>query len=224
MLLSKFNILYAYNAEDIYDEYLDYSKLNLSSIKYSVNKFEDPELMVIESDIRAIKKVLNTSIEYLNEIENNLEKLLFKSRDDESKYEKPKKLLMDKINSEKLNYENLNNTLTELEEKKTNHLNKIENNKKYYENKNIISHIRNSLAHGNFEIDTVGKGKTIGDSIIHIKDLYRGENTFESVMTIQEFNSLFLNQNFRVICDAYSLCLKKYNNNNALDEVVHTKK
>lgn len=224
MLLSKFNILYAYNAEDIYDEYLDYSKLDLSSIKYSVNKFEDYKLMVIENDIRAIEKALDISIEYLNEVKTNLENILLKAKEDEPKYEKPKKLLIDKINREKQNYDHLSNSLLELEEKKRAHLNDIESNKKYYENKNIISHIRNSLAHGNFQIDTVGKGKTIGDSIIHIKDLYNDENTFESIMTIQEFNSLFSNKNFQVICDAYRLCLSKYKNNSTLDEVIHTKK
>jgi hypothetical protein len=93
-------------------------------------------------------------------------------------------------------------------------MDEISKNAEYYKNKNIITHIRNSLAHGNFEVQRFSKQGNFGKATIHIQDIFMGENTFDLEITLDDFISLFSAHNYKVLFDMYDDVIKEYFHNN----------
>ena len=67
----------------------------------------------------------------------------------------------------------------------------------YLENESIITGIRNSIAHGNYE---VVQCNNINDTYVVFNDIYEGELTFKGTIKILDFidlidnNAIFINE------------------------------
>ena len=73
----------------------------------------------------------------------------------------------------------------------------LQNNKKYFENKAIITGIRNSIAHGNYKIKLSEK---IGDTMITFDDIYLGKTTFHAEVYLVDFYN-FIYNNQQIVVD-----------------------
>jgi hypothetical protein len=217
IILSQFNIVYAYNAELIFEKYLDYSKLDLSKIKYTTNKFEDSELSSLDKQLEILKNKMDTAVTEVNKAEEHLNKLLIVSKNNDS-HSKGEKVLNEKLEAEKAKLITIKNEYQELMSKKLSRLSEISKKEEYYKNKNIITHIRNSLAHGNFEVERFDKQGNFGHATIHFQDIFMGENTFDSVITLDDFISLFSTHNYKVLFDMYDDVIKEYFYDNFKDQ------
>lgn len=207
IFFAQFNIVYAYNAEEIYENHLDYSKLDLSKIKHTISKFEDLELISLENQLLALQTRIFNATTSVEQAQDHLDKLLLsieQNTGEEGKYEKGKTLLNSRLALEQFKLDELKKAYFETNEKRQNRIAEIESRKQHYENKNVISHIRNSLAHGNFEVERFDTQGTLGNSQIHFQDIYKGENTFDSVISLEDFTSLFDAHNYKVIFEMYT--------------------
>jgi hypothetical protein len=216
-ILSQFNIVYAYNAELIFEKYLDYAKLDLSKIKYTINKFEDTELAFFDKQLETLKnKIDNVNVE-VTKVEGHLNKLLIavnqKGESNDSHF-KGKKVLNEKLEFEKVKLAIIEKEYQQILIKRLARMDEISKNAEYYKNKNIITHIRNSLAHGNFEVQRFSKQGNFGKATIHIQDIFMGENTFDLEITLDDFISLFSAHNYKVLFDMYDDVIKEYFHNN----------
>ena len=62
---------------------------------------------------------------------------------------------------------------------------------KYTKNLNIINHLRNSIAHGNYEIED----SDIDNKFFIFNDIYNGVNTYSLKIMCDDFSKLFTNKN-----------------------------
>jgi hypothetical protein len=131
----------------------------------------------------------------------------------EESYAKGKEVLNNKLEIEMARLEEIKKQYEEVLSKKHNREKEINKNRDYYQNKNIIAHIRNALAHGNFEVERFTKEGNLGKAKIHIQDLYMGENTFDSIISLDEFTSLFNRHNNQVIFGMYDELIKMLQKN-----------
>ena len=93
-----------------------------------------------------------------------------------------------KLNEAKIEYRKTINEKNTLKKE----LDYFNNNKKYFENKAIITGIRNSIAHGNYKIKL---SKKIGDTMITFDDIYLGKTTFHAEVYLVDFyNFIYNNQ------------------------------
>jgi hypothetical protein len=201
-ILAQFNIVYAYNAELLYEKYLDYSKLDLSKIKYTINKFEDLELASLNGQLEVLKSRMDTASTEVEKAKTHLDRLMIsinKKKDAKEGYAKGEEVLTQCFKQEEAKLEEIRKQYEEILLKKQLRKEEINNNREYYENKNIIAHIRNALAHGNFEVERFTKEGNLGNAKIHIQDIYMGENTFDLDISMNEFVSLFNRHNYKVI-------------------------
>ena len=77
----------------------------------------------------------------------------------------------------------------------------LEKARKYVLNKRIIRHIRNSIAHGNYEIDRYNKDCSFHNTLITFKDYDdNGKLTFIKSITLNDFIML-INRNCSKVCD-----------------------
>ena len=73
------------------------------------------------------------------------------------------------------------------------------NYEKYKKNRSIIEHIRNSIAHGNIELDIFNGDCTVDDATITFKDIHQGITTFELQVLAKDFNKLNSHENINKI-------------------------
>ncbi|MEG2250151.1 MAG: hypothetical protein RSD09_01085 [Bacilli bacterium] len=193
--LTKFNMIYSYNGDNILKKYLDYSKLDLSNmkptllingLKYKYSKEEEiifklekenNENYIQYNNLKTTKNKEN--INKMNEIKGNINK----NKNEIYKYQLRKKRII----------------LGEQDD--------VENLKKFEYNKSLITHIRNSIVHGNIEIKTPLKNNDLKTCVLILRDYYLETNskTFELEITLDEINKLcnrefvfeLLNQNKR---------------------------
>ena len=69
-------------------------------------------------------------------------------------------------------------------------------NNDYLYNLAVITGIRNTIAHGNYQI--VNKGNDFLDTEIVFDDIYGGENTFHAIVTLRDLADI-LNESSKVI-------------------------
>lgn len=192
--IAMFNSLFSYANDDVYkndNKYtlldnngLDYSKLDLSLINVQVKTIDNT--IINELNIRKTAKEKE-----LNLIDTKITKELNNLNIVKSKYNTN---AINNITNKLTNLYNIKNTLTIEHNNIINELNicnnYYNNNLLYLENESIITGIRNSIAHGNYE---VVQCNNINDTYIVFNDIYEGKLTFKGTIKILDFIDLIDN-------------------------------
>ena len=192
--IAMFNSLFSYANDDVYkndNKYtlldnngLDYSKLDLSLINVQVKTIDNTIINELNIRKTAKEKELNLIDTKINKELNNLNIVKGKSNTN----------AINNITSKLNNLYNEKNTLTIVYNNIINELNiynnYYNNNLLYLENESIITGIRNSIAHGNYE---VVQCNNINDTYIVFNDIYEGELTFKGTIKILDFIDLIDN-------------------------------
>ena len=192
--IAMFNSLFSYANDDVYkndNKYtlldnngLDYSKLDLSLINVQVKTIDNTIINELNIRKTAKEKELNLIDTKINKQLNNLNIVKGKSNTN----------AINNITSKLNNLYNEKNTLTIVYNNIINELNicnnYYNNNLLYLENESIIIGIRNSIAHGNYE---VVQCNNINDTYIVFNDIYEGELTFKGTIKILDFIDLIDN-------------------------------
>ncbi len=192
--IAMFNSLFSYANDDVYkndNKYtlldnngLDYSKLDLSLINVQVKTIDNTIINELNIRKNAKEKELNLIDTEINKQLNNLNIVKSKSNTN----------AINNITSKLNNLYNEKNTLTIVYNNIINELNicnnYYNNNLLYLENESIITGIRNSIAHGNYE---VVQCNNINDTYIVFNDIYEGKLTFKGTIKILDFIDLIDN-------------------------------
>ena len=192
--IAMFNSLFSYANDDVYkndNKYtlldnngLDYSKLDLSLINVQIKTIDNTIINELNIRKTAKEKELNLIDTKINKELNNLNIVKGKSNTN----------AINNITSKLNNLYNEKNTLTIVYNNIINELNicnnYYNNNLLYLENESIIIGIRNSIAHGNYE---VVQCNNINDTYIVFNDIYEGELTFKGTIKILDFIDLIDN-------------------------------
>lgn len=205
IMINTFNTLFMYGYDDILtssggykldrsDEF-DFSLLNFDNINPSIDGIDYNPLEFARDEYKKIKHRMS-----------DLKKNIIKKQIQLNKTNK--KEAQDKINSL---IEELENDLEIVEEeynKKEEIYLKIDEDYKlnynYFKNRAIVNGIRNSIAHGNYEVIS---GDSVGNTKIIFTDLYLGKVTFKVEITYNQFLKLF-QYNFQIVLD-YAKNLRK---------------
>lgn len=192
--IAMFNSLFSYANDDVYkndNKYtlldnngLDYSKLDLSLINVQVKTIDNTVINELNIRKTAKEKELNLIDTKINKQLKSLSIVKSKAKTD----------AINNITSLLNNLYNIKNTLTIEHNNIINELNicnnYYNNNLLYLENESIITGIRNSIAHGNYE---VVQCNNINDTYIVFNDIYEGELTFKGTIKILDFIDLIDN-------------------------------
>lgn len=192
--IAMFNSLFSYANDDVYkndNKYtlldnngLDYSKLDLSLINVQVKTIDNTIINELNIRKAAKEKELNLIDTKINKQLNNLNIVKSKSNTN----------AISNITSKLNNLYNEKNTLTIVYNNIINELNicnnYYNNNLLYLENESVITGIRNSIAHGNYE---VVQCNNINDTYIVFNDIYEGKLTFKGTIKILDFIDLIDN-------------------------------
>ena len=189
------NILNIKDKEDIRNivtnKTFDFSKLDLDSIGSYINN-EEKEYPEFTEQINKILKDIEMLEKKVIKLENNIkgiEKVLEKDKSKQEKYNELKKIqdeVLEKIELLKEQYNKANLFMQN-------------NYEKYKKNRSIIEHIRNSIAHGNIELDIFNGDCTVDDATITFKDIHQGITTFELQVLAKDFNKLNSHENINKI-------------------------
>lgn len=189
IFIGMFNSLFMYPFDDVFetsgeyridrDSSFDFSKLDLSMIRPTILNIDDAPLRnALDRCNGLIKRQGDVSQKLLIQ-QNNLSRVNGNS------------VAEAKIKS---NISDLNNDLSSIMVeymKADNEYNSIKNdyavNKLHFENRAIIEGIRNSIAHGNYEIRSNGK---FFDTEIMFNDIYEGKNTFSVSISFMQFEEM----------------------------------
>lgn len=197
--IAMFNSLFSYANDDVYkndNKYtlldnngLDYSKLDLSLINVQVKTIDNTIINELNIRKTAKEKELNLIDTKINKELNNLNIVKSKSNTN----------AINNITNKLTNLYNIKNTLTIEHNNIINELNicnnYYNNNRLYLENESIITGIRNSIAHGNYE---VVQCNNINDTYIVFNDIYEEKLTFKGTIKILDFIDL-IDNNVNVI-------------------------
>lgn len=192
--ITMFNSLFSYANDDVYkndNKYtlldnngLDYSKLDLSLINVQVKTIDNTIINELNIRKAAKEKELNLIDTKITKELNNLNIVKSKSNTN----------AINNITNKLNNLYNIKNTLTIEHNNIINELNicnnYYNNNILYLENESIITGIRNSIAHGNYE---VVQCNNINDTYIVFNDIYEGKLTFKGTIKILDFIDLIDN-------------------------------
>lgn len=197
--IAMFNSLFSYANDDVYkndNKYtlldnngLDYSKLDLSLINVQIKTIDNTIINELNIRKTAKEKELNLIDTKINKELNNLNIVKSKSNTN----------AINNITNKLTNLYNIKNTLTIEYNNIINELNicnnYYNNNLLYLENESIITGIRNSIAHGNYE---VVQCNNINDTYIVFNDIYEEKLTFKGTIKILDFIDL-IDNNVNVI-------------------------
>lgn len=197
--IAMFNSLFSYANDDVYkndNKYtlldnngLDYSKLDLSLINVQIKTIDNTIINELNIRKTAKEKELNLIDTKITKELNNLNIVKSKSNTN----------AINNITNKLTNLYNIKNTLTIEHNNIINELNicnnYYNNNLLYLENESIITGIRNSIAHGNYE---VVQCNNINDTYIVFNDIYEGKLTFKGTIKILDFIDL-IDNNVNVI-------------------------
>lgn len=189
-LLGMFNALFIYPFDDIYDDKeimknlvntsLDYSKLDLSLIKLNNINLNNGEILSLREELNGINR-------RIQEINNTISI-------DKASLEKVKGNAMAEANiNAKITREqgdlNLFQGKLALVSCKVNYYDNNSQMGGYFYNKAIIEGIRNSIAHGNYQVI---EAPSILDSKIIFRDIYFGKETFSCEVGAEDFKNLLI--------------------------------
>lgn len=192
--IAMFNSLFSYANDDVYkndNKYtlldnngLDYSKLDLSLINVQIKTIDNTIINELNIRKTAKEKELNLIDTKITKELNNLNIVKSKSNTN----------AINNITNKLTNLYNIKNTLTIEYNNIINELNicnnYYNNNLLYLENESVITGIRNSIAHGNYE---VVQCNNINDTYIVFNDIYEDKLTFKGTIKILDFIDLIDN-------------------------------
>lgn len=195
-IITMFNSLFMYGLTDMFDnvdnlfipddklsfDLLDLSIFNGCYYTMSVGNIKEKQ-NVYNSLVKSIEKKKIAIVKRKEQLDNMVTKV------SKEKYEEEKI----KFNNILIEYRKTINEKNTLKKE----LDYFNNNKKYFENKAIITGIRNSIAHGNYKIKLSEK---IGDTMITFDDIYLGKTTFHAEVYLVDFYN-FIYNNQQIVVD-----------------------
>lgn len=209
--IAMFNSLFSYANDDVYkndNKYtlldnngLDYSKLDLSLINVQMKTIDNTIINELNIRKKSKEKELNLTDTKINKQLNNLNTVKSKSNTNAiNNITNTLNKLYNEKNTLTIEYNNIINELNICN-------NYYNNNLLYLENESIITGIRNSIAHGNYE---VVQCNNINDTYIVFNDIYEGELTFKGTIKILDFIDLIDNNAVAINEFLNNLDNKKY--------------
>ena len=189
-LLGMFNALFIYPFDDIYDDKeimknlvntsLDYSKLDLSLIKLNNINLNNGEILTLREELNGINRRIQEINNTISIDKASLEKVKGNARAEAN--------INAKITREQGDLNLFQGKLALVSCK----VNYYDNNSQvggYFYNKAIIEGIRNSIAHGNYQVI---EAPSILDSKIIFRDIYLGKETFSCEVGTEDFKNLLI--------------------------------
>lgn len=189
-LLGMFNALFIYPFDDIYDDKeimknlvntsLDYSKLDLSLIKLNNINLNNGEILSLREELNGINRRIQEINNTISIDMASLEKVKGNVRAEAN--------INAKITREQGDLNLFQGKLALVSCK----VNYYDNNSQvggYFYNKAIIEGIRNSIAHGNYQVI---EAPSILDSKIIFRDIYLGKETFSCEVGAEDFKNLLI--------------------------------
>lgn len=189
-LLGMFNALFIYLFDDIYDDKeimknlvntsLDYSKLDLSLIKLNNINLNNGEILSLREELNGINRRIQEINNTISIDKASLEKVKGNARAEAN--------INAKITREQGDLNLFQGKLVLVSCK----VNYYDNNSQvggYFYNKAIIEGIRNSIAHGNYQVI---EAPSILDSKIIFRDIYLGKETFSCEVGAEDFKNLLI--------------------------------
>lgn len=189
-LLGMFNALFIYPFDDIYDDKeimknlvntsLDYSKLDLSLIKLNNINLENGEILSLREELNGINRRIQEINNTISIDKASLEKVKGNAKAEAN--------INAKITREQGDLNLFQGKLALVSCK----VNYYDNNSQvggYFYNKAIIEGIRNSIAHGNYQVI---EAPSILDSKIIFRDIYLGKETFSCEVGAEDFKNLLI--------------------------------
>ena len=189
-LLGMFNALFIYPFDDIYDDKeimknlvntsLDYSKLDLSLIKLNNINLNNGEILSLREELNGINRRIQEINNTISIDKASLEKVKGNARAEAN--------INAKITREQRDLNLFQGKLVLVSCK----VNYYDNNSQvggYFYNKAIIEGIRNSIAHGNYQVI---EAPSILDSKIIFRDIYLGKETFSCEVGAEDFKNLLI--------------------------------
>ena len=189
-LLGMFNALFIYPFDDIYDDKdimknlvntsLDYSKLDLSLIKLNNINLNNGEILSLREELNGINRRIHEINNTISIDKASLEKVKGNAKAEAN--------INAKITREQGDLNLFQGKLALVSCK----VNYYDNNSQvggYFYNKAIIEGIRNSIAHGNYQVI---EAPSILDSKIIFRDIYLGKETFSCEVGAEDFKNLLI--------------------------------
>lgn len=189
-LLGMFNALFIYPFDDIYDDKeimknlvntsLDYSKLDLSLIKLNNINLNNGEILSLREELNGINRRIQEINNTISIDKASLEKVKGNAKAEAN--------INAKITREQGDLNLFQGKLALVSCK----VNYYDNNSQvggYFYNKAIIEGIRNSIAHGNYQVI---EAPSILDSKIIFRDIYLGKETFSCEVGTEDFKNLLI--------------------------------
>lgn len=203
-LFNAFYSMYHYGLDEIYSngngtslksivsgEYLNFAKLNLDA-------YDDPTMTIeatfadFPNQLLAIEKGELEAKAKMDKAETNLNNYLLYSKNQTKEKTED---MQSKFDTAKENYDKA------VELTKAAKLFMTNDFDRYVKNFNIISHIRNSFAHGNVKILPYVVGDPLLDQEILMQDIFKGKNTYTLRVKFVELHKLLEEPNAKVMVD-----------------------
>lgn len=188
------------------DNSFDFGKLNLSEVKPLVLNINDKPLKDIISKVDKIILEYNKLNQKIKDFEIKFEKIKNMSHPEKEKILRINKELLKRMKDEE------RNLLTNLKESIDLRI-KIEddfkNNYDYFRNKAIIMGIRNSIAHGNIEVNKYDVTEELNSVMITFRNIHKGNVFFELTISYEYFELLYSGENTNVLKDFFMQKLEK---------------
>lgn len=182
----------------IYEQKMfDFSKLdiNISFDVMVIKKTNKEFLRQLKCDKDSLENIQKKYMTISKNIHNTRNSIL--QENDDIKIKKKKKALEKQKNALKEKYGEYATLKRKVDFEDDFIKNKLD---KHTENKSIVEHIRNSISHGNIEFNFTQSSGDRNEIKLHFID-YDKENpdmvTFESVLTLKQFNELFSPHNIK---------------------------
>lgn len=189
-LLGMFNALFIYPFDDIYDDKeimknlvntgLDYSRLDLSLIKLNNINLESGEILSLREELNGTNRSIQEIDGIINSDKANLDKVKGNAKAEAN--------INAKIAREQRDLNLLKGKLA-LISCKVNYYDRNSQVGGYFYNKAIIEGIRNSIAHGNYQVI---EAPSLLDSKIIFRDIYLGKETFSCEVRAEDFKNLLI--------------------------------
>lgn len=186
--IAAFNSLFSYAFDNVYKNenlYTNGDNTGLEYDKLDLSKFDIAYVDYNENEINELRIKFNAK-----------EKELLKKKEKEKELRKNYDVVKNKGNTSAINniFANLSDVIAKISSVNSEYLvlsNELNdklmyysNNKEYFKNKKIIEGIRNSIAHGNYEITNIFD---IGKCRIIFRDVYNGKLTFLASINFLDF-------------------------------------
>lgn len=186
--IAGFNSLFSYAFDNVYKNenlYTNGDNTGLEYDKLDLSKFDIAYVDYNENEINELRIKVNAK-----------EKELLKKQEKEKELRKNYDVVKNKGNTSAINniFANLSDVIAKISSVNSEYLvlsNELNdklmyysNNKEYFKNKKIIEGIRNSIAHGNYEITNIFN---IGKCRIIFRDVYNGKLTFLASINFLDF-------------------------------------